>query len=200
MTGISQKGTATDALIVNANPFFVQKLDFNFNLEQALKSLDEITAKYPLGYERRQLSLVSKELNNPTVEDGIGSLFESDSQKWLARESDYRYFNPEFKSTYFYEIYKRLQDHTNGKIGRARLMCLPPKACYSIHRDPTMRIHLPLLSNSQALFIFASGEILNLSATGDVYRIDTRRPHTAMNGGLEMRIHFVLSEIEDEIV
>lgn len=177
----------------------VQSEGLAFDLALARAALEQVTARYPLTHERRQLSLTGRSETDPSVEDGIGSIYDFKSSRWLAREADFRHFHPEFKSTYFHEIYERVQRHTGGAIGRMRLMLLPPKACYSLHQDPTIRYHLVLKTNPQALLIFPKNGLVHLPADGKLYQVDTRQLHTAMNGGDEDRIHLVMSASEGAI-
>ncbi len=75
-------------------------------------------------------------------------------------------------------------------------MNLAPKSCYSLHQDPTKRYHLVLKTNPQAFLIFAEAGLFPIPADGRLYQVDTRRPHTAMNGGEENRVHLVFAEAE----
>jgi hypothetical protein len=60
----------------------------------------------------------------------------------------------------------------------------------SFHKDPEPRIHIPIITNPGALMIvenFAG----HIKANGDAYFVDTRKYHTALNGGSHDRIHMV---------
>jgi hypothetical protein len=177
----------------------IQKIEgLNFDLAQARAALAEFVSRYPMSSDRRQLSLTVRSESNPSVDDGVGSLYDFKASRWLGREKDFCHFHPEFKGTYFHEIYLRLQKNTQGKIGRVRVMLLPPKACYSIHQDPTVRYHLVLTTNPQAFLIFPERGLIHIPADGNIYWVDTRLAHTAMNGGDDDRFHLVMSEVEPD--
>lgn len=168
-----------------------------FDLTKAHEALGEVLARYPFTDQRRQLSLMHRDAHNQSILDGTGSLFDFKERRWLARENEFVHFSNEFRHTYFFEIYQTLNQWSGGKIRRTRLMNLPPRACYSVHQDPSVRYHLVLSTNPHALFIFLNGRLVALPANGEIYRLDTRLLHTAMNGGERERIHLVFCERED---
>ena len=73
---------------------------------------------------------------------------------------------------------------------RTRVLILKPKVCYSIHRDPFKRIHIPIITNEKC-WLIVDKEIMHLPADGNYYKIDTTKQHTALNGSTEDRIHIV---------
>lgn len=76
------------------------------------------------------------------------------------------------------------------KLKRTRLMWLGPWSCYTFHRDDSPRIHIPLITNPNAYFLFKIGLVKHLAA-GQVYWVNTREEHSAMNGSDEPRLHIV---------
>ncbi len=78
-------------------------------------------------------------------------------------------------------------------VYRTRIMVSRPKSCYSIHRDYSPRLHLPLITNKQCYFIFKNpAEFIHMPADGQTYWVDTRADHTFMNGSIENRLHLVM--------
>ncbi len=78
-------------------------------------------------------------------------------------------------------------------VYRTRIMMARPKSCYSIHRDYSPRLHLPLVTNSQCNFVFTNpAQLIHMPADGKTYWVDTRHEHTFMNGSLEARLHLVM--------
>jgi|TARA_B110000908_G_scaffold58797_1_gene71475 hypothetical protein len=73
---------------------------------------------------------------------------------------------------------------------RARLMKMKPKTCYSYHQDPTMRMHIPLVTNDHC-FIIVNDILHRYPADGSNYLVDTTKMHTAVNASREVRIHIV---------
>ena len=76
------------------------------------------------------------------------------------------------------------------KMFRSRVMKLDAKACYTYHKDPTKRLHIPLITNENCFFVIED-EIVRLPADGNYYLIDTTKKHTFVNSSLESRIHIV---------
>lgn len=175
----------------------MHSMNLRFDLGRALEALKTVSRRYPFEQCGNQITLTHRSESNQTPQEGSGSLFEHSTGSWKAYEKDFRFFNEEFKNTYFYEIYREMQKRTNGAIGRVRLMRLPPKVCYSLHRDSTIRFHLALVSNPQAFLLFAPAELISIPVDGSVYAVDTRRAHSAFNGGDEDRIHLVMSAAEE---
>lgn len=99
-------------------------------------------------------------------------------------EREYNIINPIFKNTIFEAII------IEYNLKRTRFMWLNGFSCYSVHRDLTPRIHLPICTNSQSFLIFKNSQMENLKA-GIVYYADTRNFHTAMNGSDERRLHLI---------
>ena len=76
------------------------------------------------------------------------------------------------------------------RMYRTRAMNLRSKTCYSYHKDPTRRIHIPLVTNENC-FIIVDDIINRYPADGGYYIVDTTRKHTAVNASWEERIHLV---------
>ena len=83
---------------------------------------------------------------------------------------------------------------SNLGLYRTRVLRLSPGQCLSYHRDPTKRIHIPLITNIKA-FLIIDKEVIHLPADGNHYLIDTTQKHTAINASPEHlredRIHIV---------
>ena len=73
---------------------------------------------------------------------------------------------------------------------RTRVMNMPPRTCYTIHKDTTKRIHIPIITNEHCLFIIDK-EIKHYPADGSYYLVDTTQYHTAVNASIQNRIHIV---------
>ena len=99
-------------------------------------------------------------------------------------ELAYTNLNPFFKDTIFEELINQY------KLKRARLMWISPMTCYSIHKDTTPRIHIPMITNSECYFVFKQGFISHLP-TGSVYLVDTTKLHTFMNCSTKSRLHLI---------
>ena len=99
-------------------------------------------------------------------------------------ELSYDQLNPFYKGT----IIETLINQFNLK--RTRLMWANPYTCYSMHKDTTPRIHIPMITNPECYFVFKTGIIQHMPA-GAVYWTDTTLPHTFMNCSDISRLHLV---------
>lgn len=121
----------------------------------------------------------------------VGLQYKLDEDPWTSavgnsqgQETDYTDLNPFFKDTIFEEI---INDY---KLLRTRLMWVGPYACYSMHRDQTPRIHIPLITNPECYFVFKNSTIQHMSV-GLVYWTDTTQLHTFMNCSNVSRLHLI---------
>ena len=69
-------------------------------------------------------------------------------------------------------------------------MWLSPMTCYSIHKDSTPRIHIPMITNPECYFVFKAGIIQHMPA-GAVYWTNTVNLHTFMNCSDKPRLHLI---------
>jgi hypothetical protein len=92
--------------------------------------------------------------------------------------------NPFFKNTIFEDIINKYN------LKRTRLMWVNQYACYSIHKDYSPRIHIPLITNPECYFFFRDEGIRHLP-TGSIYWVDTTKPHTFLNCSETDRLHLV---------
>ena len=93
----------------------------------------------------------------------------------LYQEEEFSY--PIFDIPYTNSLIKELN------MFRTRVLIMGPQSCYSYHKDPTERIHIPLETNRKALFIvdklvYTGKDII----AGSCYKFDTRKMHIAVNG------------------
>lgn len=127
------------------------------------------------GHKGRQAGLQYKDNEDPWT-SAVG--------RSAGQESTYTNLNPFFKDTIFEELINQYN------LTRTRLMWVDPYACYSIHKDETPRVHIPLITNPQCYFVFQSGRIIHLNKKL-VWWVDTRKAHTFMNCSDFPRLHLV---------
>ena len=104
--------------------------------------------------------------------------------KKINNEKEYNCLNPLFKNTIFEDLINEYH------LYRTRLMWVEPKTCYSLHKDKTQRIHVPIMTNKDCMFLFPSEPLVHLPA-GQVYSVDTRKTHTFCNFSEYARLHFL---------
>lgn len=102
-----------------------------------------------------------------------------DEHVWLQKDHDFLFDLP-YASV--------LLDHLN--MLNTRIMTLRGKECYTWHRDKTPRIHIPIITNENCLFVLEDRSFT--LPQGSAYLIDTTKMHTALNGNKTfLRRHIV---------
>ena len=124
---------------------------------------------------KRQTSLQYRETEDPWS-SSVGRLRVS--------ESLFSNINPYFKDTIFETLINKY------KLVRSRFMWVPPYSCYSMHKDLSSRIHIPLITNPDCYFIFKKG-IVQYLPCGKVYLVNTNYYHTFANCSTFPRLHFM---------
>ena len=61
---------------------------------------------------------------------------------------------------------------------------------YSYHYDMTQRIHIPLVTDEDCMFI-VDDNVYKMPEPGQAYMLDTTKKHTALNLGSNKRVHLV---------
>lgn len=120
-----------------------------------------------------------------------GVQYKEDEDMWTSAvgkskgiENSYNILNPLFKDTIFEQII------LNYNLTRTRLMWVGPFACYSMHKDTSRRVHVPIVTNPNCYFLFKNFIPQHLSI-GQVYLIDTRKDHTFINCSEFPRLHLI---------
>jgi hypothetical protein len=132
-----------------------------------------------------QIAIQTNDVNQEGWHAGVGKSVDR-SHTW---ELQFKDIQRELKDTPVDEYLKWL----GVPVYRTRIMLAREKSSYSIHRDYSPRLHLPLVTNPQALFLFTEPASLHhMPADGTTYWVDTRRQHTFINGSTEDRLHLVM--------
>lgn len=92
--------------------------------------------------------------------------------------------NPFFKNTIFEKIIQEFN------IYRTRFMWVSPMSCYSLHKDLSYRLHIPLVTNIDCYFLFRKTGLVHLPC-GKVYEVNSREEHTFINCSEKPRLHIV---------
>lgn len=123
--------------------------------------------------------------------DGVGSLWYNDGS--VRSDAQFNIWNDEIENTYIVQSLKSLP----FPVVRTRIMIQPPKSCYSIHQDKTIRMHIPIYGaydtyGKGGRFIFTDPAEVLAFEEGKVILVNTRLEHTAMNSSTEKeRVHIV---------
>lgn len=151
------------------------KIDLDRLKEESLKLLlDPRTGKLAT-----QLSLQTDGSDN--WESGTGS------QPGVT-ESCWDKLHPQLAGTWWEDFFNSIP----LSLYRSRLMVIQPRTCYSIHTDLSPRIHIAVDTHPHARFVFTSPpSVVHIPADSYAWLVDTTKEHTAFNGSLKPRIHFV---------
>jgi hypothetical protein len=142
--------------------------------------------------DQTQFSVTSI-LGDDNFTEGCGTTKEAES---------YTKLNPRFHNTSISKLVSEFPEYN-----RWRILCVPPRKTYSVHRDGyregylNKRIHIPVVSNPEAFLCFyehrprGNGaqrvEYHNLKV-GEIYEVNTTMWHTAVNyDQTHERIHIV---------
>jgi hypothetical protein len=109
-------------------------------------------------------------------------------------ESKYTQVVPEFKNTYFEEVFNIIKE--KYKIGRVRILLKEPRSTLSWHRDPEPRLHIPIITNAGCSMVIEN-VAKHLPADGKVTITNNTKYHNFFNGGEQARIHLVACLLED---
>jgi hypothetical protein len=149
----------------------------------------------------RQYLLVEKQIdwveNSKGRQAGLQYATEEEENLWAAGtgsltglkdpEPQFKNLNPLLRGTIFEQI---IQEY---RLVRTRFMWINPMSCYSIHRDMSPRVHVPIITNPECYFLFKQGSDTHMEhlSAGTVYWTDTRIPHTFLNCSYEPRLHLI---------
>ncbi len=109
-------------------------------------------------------------------------------------ESKYTELLPEFKGTYFEEVFTTLRKHF--KLGRVRILLKEPRSTLSWHRDPEPRLHIPIITNKGCRMVIEEVS-KHMPADGTVTITNNTKYHNFFNGGEQNRIHLVACVLEN---
>ena len=102
---------------------------------------------------------------------------------------------PEFKDTYVEEVYNLIT--SKFKLGRVRFLMKPPRSCLSWHRDPEMRLHIPIITNEGCRMVIEDTSF-HMPSNGNGYITDNTKYHNFFNGSEFDRVHLVSTILEKE--
>ena len=111
-------------------------------------------------------------------------------------ESKYTELVPDFKNTYFEEVYKILSKRF--KLGRVRILQKEPRSTLSWHKDPEPRLHIPIITNPGCSMVIEN-VAKHMPADGKVWITNNTKYHNAFNGGEQNRIHIVACVLDKDI-
>ena len=111
-------------------------------------------------------------------------------------EHRYTEICPEFKDTYVEEVYNLIS--SKFKIGRVRFLMKPPRSCLSWHRDPEMRLHIPIITNEGCRMVIDNVSF-HMPSNGSAYLTDNTKYHNFFNGSEIDRVHLVATVLKNDV-
>ena len=155
-------------------------IDLHFDVEKLVEIYHSVRGQIKETWEN-QVSITSSTGTDLFESIGrISTLFKS--------EKDYDKLNHKFVNTYLEHVHSTLLAKYN--VIRGRMMLLSGKTCYTYHRDPTWRLHIPVITSNDSIFI-VDDIVYRLSNPGQVYLVNTTLFHSAINMKDEDRVHIV---------
>lgn len=152
--------------------------NFDVLAKEVFQLIDEIKP------EKNQISCQMSTVGSNNWEESIGSLNDLANQDEFA----YNYIPERLQGS----LLEKLITEFNGY--RTRIMIMPPRKCYSVHRDMTKRIHVPIATNDQCWMVWPQENYCHQLLEGRSYLTDTTKLHTFFNGNSDFnRIHIVMS-------
>jgi hypothetical protein len=166
-------------------PFYkLEKETFNILYKEVLDIIELV------GPNKSQIICQGLEPDASDWDTGVGRIEELE----ISEEKKYCHIHPYLKDSILESIIKKHNAY------RARIMIMNSRKCYSVHADPTPRIHVPIITNSQAWMVWPNHSKCSQLIPGYVYWTDTTKKHTFLNGGIESRIHIVMCIDPDSII
>ena len=111
-------------------------------------------------------------------------------------EHRYTEICPEFQGTYVEEVYNLIT--SKFKLGRVRFLMKPPRSCLSWHRDPEMRLHIPIITNEGCRMVIDNVSF-HMPSNGSAYLTDNTKYHNFFNGSEIDRVHLVATVLKNDI-
>ena len=153
---------------------------------QAVKLVEDLgMSKDLFNFPEGQIAVQDRTESADNNRAGVG-MSAMQTPEW---EQGFRHIQPQFKDTAIEEYMVWL----GVPVYRTRIMLSRPKTTYSIHRDYSPRLHLPLITNNQCLFLFTRpAQLIHMPSNGRTFWVDTRHSHTFLNSSVFDRLHLVM--------
>lgn len=97
--------------------------------------------------------------------------------------------HPKLIGTWWESFFDSLPYH----VSRTRIARLLPRRCYSVHQDFHRTLHIAIHTNPKSYFLFIEEQkLIHIAQDSHIWYVDTKRPHTAFNGGNDSRFHLMM--------
>jgi len=161
----------------------IKKTKLKFDFRELLIKYNSVEIPKDVTYDQNQIAITSFDGKNVMVDNK----FNEDYKR--IPEIDLNLMNEWFKDTYVEEVIHTINKTYNTTKWRFMRLSSERRA-YSYHKDETKRLHIPLLTNDECMFIIEK-QLYEMNQPGVLYEMDTTQYHTALNLGWSDRVHMV---------
>jgi len=161
----------------------IKKTNLTFDYRELLIKYNSIEIPEDVVYDQNQIAITSFDGKNVMVDNK----FNEDYKR--IPEVDLNLMNEWFKNSYVEEVINIINETYNTTKWRFMRLSSERRA-YSYHKDETKRLHIPLLTNDECMFIIEK-QLYEMNQPGVLYEMDTTQYHTALNLGWTDRVHMV---------
>jgi len=161
----------------------IKKTNLKFDYRELLIKYNSVEIPEDVMYDQNQIAITSFDGKNVMVDNK----FNEDYKR--IPEVDLNLMNEWFKNSYVEEVINIINETYNTTKWRFMRLSSERRA-YSYHKDETKRLHIPLLTNDECMFIIEK-QLYEMNQPGVLYEMDTTQYHTALNLGWSDRVHMV---------
>lgn len=172
---------------------YVKPLPFTFD-HQAITNQLSGWLDDPRFDDRVKLELtVNPDSNTPWCV--TKAVFDDEKKVFVKTTKPHMGLRGEFDFGEVKRLYQTIVDYLRSRgetVHRVRVIKLDPLSAYPLHRDEDeYRIHIPLQTNEHAVFL-TDGVMETMHDLGRAYAYQTTAMHSAINAGMEVRIHLIV--------
>jgi len=144
-----------------------------FDSEKILKEINSLNISYK---QHNQFCLQGVEKNSDPLY-GARKITEMNHN-----ENDFKKFLFEIPYTNF--LLEEFQ------LVRSRVMNVEKKSCLSYHKDPSDRVHFPLITNDDVFYVIED-KVFRMNEKNVIYLLPSTKKHTIVNASTKDRLHLV---------
>lgn len=167
-------------MLEHASIFLFKRLNHTVNLKRLQTECYSIMSEVPFD-ERNQICLQTGGIDD--WYEGTGAMKQGEDLDFYSR------LHPRLQGTWWDSFFSSLP----FRVSRTRIARLTPRKCYSVHQDFHRTLHIAIHTNPKSYFLFVDEQrLIHIPEDSHVWYVDTKRSHTAFNGGDDSRIHLMM--------
>lgn len=160
--------------------FLFKQFDHRVDLRRLKTECFDLMSEIPFD-ERNQICLQTGGIDD--WYEGTGAMPKGENL------AEFDALHPKLKGTWWETFFNSLP----MRVSRTRIARLPPRKCYSVHKDFHKTLHIAVYTNPKSYFLFVDEQrLIHIPEDGNIWMVDTKRNHTAFNGGDDTRIHLMM--------